>query len=401
MWRNQTKQKMKKNSSLSMAIEIMTEFADLTGLTQEGKVPRRYLWTDAFAVCNFLDLYRQTGDSRYKDLALLLVDQVHNILGLHRVDDPRTGWISGLDEEEGEKHPTKGGLRIGKEMNERAPSDRFDESLEWDRDGQYYHYLTKWMHALNRVSRVTGDRTYNSWAIELVKTVHARFVYVPSFGNQKLMYWKMSIDLSRPLVPSMGHHDPLDGFITYNQLQLCAGDDSEKITGLDLNDEITDMENICRGKSWETDDPLGIGGLLCDACRVAQMIVSKDLDQIDLLEILLDASLQGLVSFSGTNSLNFPADYRLAFRELGLSIGIRAVKKLQGLTEEKPGMFKERHTLHEHIEALMRYSSLIETIEGFWLERTNRETNSWRDHLDINTVMLATSLTPDGFLTLC
>ena len=192
MWRNQTKQKMKKNSSLSMAIEIMTEFADLTGLTQEGKVPRRYLWTDAFAVCNFLDLYRQTGDDQYKDLALLLVDNTHNILGRHREDDSRTGWISGLDEREGEMHPTKGGLRIGKKMNERGLSDHFDESLEWDRDGQYYHYLTKWMHALNRVSRVTGDRTYNSWAIELVKTVHSRFVYVPSFGNQKLMYWKMS-----------------------------------------------------------------------------------------------------------------------------------------------------------------------------------------------------------------
>jgi hypothetical protein len=392
---------MKKNTSLSMAIEIMTEFANLTGMTQEGKVPRRYLWTDAFAVCNFLGLYCQTGDSRYKDLALLLVDQVHNILGLHRADDPRTGWISGLDEEEGQMHPTKGGLRIGKEMNERSPSDRFDESLEWDRDGQYYHYLTKWMHALNCVSRVAGDRTYNMWAIELAETVHARFVHVPSFGGQKRMYWKMSIDLSRPLVPSMGHHDPLDGFITYNQLQLCATDNSEKTPGPDLREEITDMENICRGKSWETDDPLGIGGLLCDACRVAQMIVSKDLDQIDLLEILLDASLQGLVSFSRTNSLNLPTDYRLAFRELGLSIGMRAVEKLQGLIEEKPGMFKERHTLHEHIEALMRYSSLIETIEGFWLEPTNRETNSWRDHLDINTVILATSLAPDGFLTLC
>jgi len=298
-------------------------------------------------------------------------------------------------------YPTKGGLRIGKEMNERAPSDRFDESLEWDSDGQYYHYLTKWMHALNRVSRVTGDRTYNIWAIELAKTVHAVFVHVPSFGGQKRMYWKMSIDLSRPLVPSMGHHDPLDGFITYNQLQLCAADDSEETTELDLSEEIADMENICRGKSWVTDDPLGIGGLLCDACRVTQMIVSKNFDQIDLLEILLDASLQGVVSFSRTNSLNLPADYRLAFRELGLSIGMRAVKKLQGLIEEKPDMFKENHTLHENIEALMQYSSFIETIEGFWLERSSRETNSWRDHLDINMVMLATSMVPDGFLTLC
>lgn len=383
-----------------MAIEIMTEFADLTGMTHEGKVPRRYLWTDAFAVCNFLDLYRQTGDDRYKNLALLLVDQVHNILGRHREDDSRTGWISGLDEEEGEMHPTKGGLRIGKKMNERSPSDRLDESLEWDRDGQYYHYLTKWMHALNCVSRVTGDRTYNTWAIELAKTVHARFVYVPSFGNQKRMYWKMSIDLSRPLVQSMGQHDPLDGFITYNQLQLCAADDSEKTPGPDLREEITDMDNICKGKSWVTDDPLGIGGLLCDACRMTQMIVSKNFEQIDLLEILLDASLQGLVLYSRTNSLNLPADYRLAFRELGLSIGMRAVKKLQGLIEGKPGMFKERHSLHTHIEALMQYTSFIETIEGFWLKRTSRETNCWMDHCDINMTMLATSLAPDGFLTL-
>ena len=79
-----------------MAREIMTEFARQTGLAPGRKVPRRYLWTDAFAVCNFLGLYRQSGDEKYKDLALRLVDQVHNILGRHRQDDPRTGWISGL-----------------------------------------------------------------------------------------------------------------------------------------------------------------------------------------------------------------------------------------------------------------------------------------------------------------
>ncbi len=392
---------MKQNSSLSMAIEIMTEFAELTGLSTTGKVPRRYLWTDAFAVCNFLEFFRQTNDDKYKDFALLLVDQVHNILGRHRKDDSRTGWISGLDEEEGEMHPTKGGLRIGKKMNERGPSDRFDESLEWDSDGQYYHYLTKWMHALNRVSRVTGDKTYNMWAIELAKTVHARFVYVPFSGGQKRIYWKMSIDLSRPLVQSMGQHDPLDGFITYNQLHLCVADNSEKTPGPDLSEEITDMDNICKGKSWVTDDPLGIGGLLCDACRMTQMIISKNFEQIDLLEILLDASLQGLVSYSRTNPLNLPADYRLAFRELGLSIGMRAVGKLKELIEEKPDLFSNRHQLHTHVEALMRYTSLIETIEYFWLERTSREANSWMDHCDINMVMLATSLAPDGFLTLC
>ncbi len=110
---------MKQNTPGAIVREIMTEFADLTGLSSAGKTPRRYLWTDAFAVCNFLELYRQTGAEKYKDLALRLVDQVHNILGRHREDDPRTGWISGLDEREGKMHPTIGGLRIGKKMNER------------------------------------------------------------------------------------------------------------------------------------------------------------------------------------------------------------------------------------------------------------------------------------------
>jgi len=35
----------------------MTEFARLTGLSPASSAPRRYLWTDAFAVCNFLGLY--------------------------------------------------------------------------------------------------------------------------------------------------------------------------------------------------------------------------------------------------------------------------------------------------------------------------------------------------------
>ncbi len=272
----------------------MLEFAKETGLSPARKPPRRYLWTDAFAVCNFLGLYHQTGEEGYLHLALQLVDQVHNRLGRHREDDSRTGWISGLDEQEGRKHPTHGGLRIGKELKERMPRDPFDEDLEWDRDGQYYHYLTKWMHALNRVSRVTGDLTYNTWAIELAKTAHARFVYAPSSGSPKRMYWKMSIDLSRPLVPSMGHHDPLDGFVTYNELQATATKDPEKSTGRDLRAEIADMANICEGKSWATDDPLGIGGLLFDAGRVAQLIVSGNLEQGALLEELLESSLIGL-----------------------------------------------------------------------------------------------------------
>lgn len=387
------------NVPLSMVIDLMTEFASQTGLSSPGKTPRRYLWTDAFAVCNFLQLYYQTEEDQYKKLALLLVDQVHHTLGRHRDSDSRTGWISGLDEREGEVHPTQGGLRIGKMLDELGSDEAIDESLEWDRDGQYYHYLTKWMHALNRVSRVTKDTTYNRWAVELAKIAHARFTYMPSLGGQKAMYWKMSIDLSRPLVTSMGQHDPLDGFITYNELQMCSNR-SETSLCPDLSVEINNMAAICQGKNWLTDDTLGIGGLLCDAYKIAQIMVSRDIEQTGLLETMLDSSLKGLEYFVQINALNYPLDYRLAFRELGLSIGLRAVARLHGLIEEQPDRFQNNRSLHQLTEMLLQYTPVLETIENFWLESDHRTSKNWLEHRDINMVMLATSLAPDGFLAI-
>lgn len=391
---------MEQNAAKSMVRNIMIDFANLTGLLSAMDVPQRYLWTDAFAVCNFLELYRQTSDEQYKQLALHLVDQVHNVLGRHHDDDPRTGWISGLNEQEGRLHPTRGGLRIGKRMNERRPDDPYDERLEWDRDGQYYHYLTKWMHALNRVSRFTGDSIYNKWAIELAKTAHAKFTYVSSSGHRKRMYWKMSIDLSYPLVSTMGHHDPLDGFITYLQLQATAAKDSTISTQYDLNSEIAEMANICERKNWATDDPLGIGEILSSAYKLAQLIITEGFEQADLLDVLLDSSLLGLQSYEKKNSLKLPANYRLAFRELGLSVGLRAIEKLLVLIKQTSRDFTRKQRLHSRTESLMPYVPLSDIIETYWLEPTNRQTSEWMTHRDINMVMLATSLAPDGYLSL-
>jgi hypothetical protein len=388
---------MKQRTSASLVKKIMTEFARLTGLSPADNMPRRYLWTDAFAVCNFLGLYQETGGEEFKDLAQQLVDQVHSVLGRHRHDDLRTGWISGLEEEDGRLHPTKGGLRIGKPLKERGLREPFNERLEWDRDGQYYHYLTKWMHALNRLTNVTGDFTYNRWAIELARTAHTKFTYAPSSGSQKRMYWKLSIDLSYPLVPSMGLHDPLDGLLTYSQLQATAAEDPEPSTG-DLRAEIFDLTNMCEGKSWATDDPLGIGGLLSDAFRVAQLMVKGYLPRTGLLGTLLDASRVGLEAFAQENSLNFPAEYRLAFRELGLSIGLGMLEGLPGLVERNEHTFAEGHNLRGRMNTLKPYEALKEGIEKFWLQKGNQEAESWIAHRDINMVMLATSLSPDGYL---
>jgi hypothetical protein len=384
---------------LSVVRKIMNQFAGSTGLSSPQKAHRRYLWTDAFAVCNFLELYSRTGEAKYLQLVMSLVDQVHAVLGRHRPDDPRTGWISGLTEEEGKQHPTRGGLRIGKAKGERKPEEPHNETLEWDRDGQYFHYLTKWMHALNRVSRATQDPKFTLWATELAKTAHARFVYDPGSGR-KQMYWKMSIDLSYPLVPSMGHHDPLDGLITCLQLQAANLKTLEANPELDLSLEISEMAAICAGKSWVTDDPLGIGGLLMDAHCLFQLIVNRDCQELDLLELLLKSALPGLESFVGQNSLELPAHYRLPFREFGLSIGLRAVKRIAKGVNRKTGIDAEPDPIEPQVQKLMPYVPLIAEIEKFWLQPSHQEADSWTSHQDINRVMLATSLAPDGFLNL-
>lgn len=375
--------------------EIMREFASITGLEPASAHPQRYLWTDAFAVCNYLELFSRSDNKKYQDLALRLVDQVHHILGRHRDEDQRMGWISGLNSQEGNMHPTMGGLRIGKQLNER-PQESINDDLEWDRDGQYYHYLTKWMHALNRVSQVTGDSKYTKWAIELAKTAHAAFTYLPSSGGQMRMYWKMSIDLSRPVVHSMGQHDPLEGFITYSELQVTYREAFGQ--SLDLRAEIADMARICRDQSWFTDDPLGIGGLLSNASIIAQVMIIGGLEYSVLLKSVLDSALLGMESFTENDPLKFPAEYRLAFRELGLSIGLKGMKNLLRFIKNNPDVFSLGSSLKALVEALIEYVPISEKIEQFWLNGENRHSSNWIEHREINMVMLATSIVPEGFL---
>lgn len=391
---------MSRNETLALAQEIMLDFARLTGLEPASDHPKRYLWTDAFTVCNYLELFRQTKDKKYLDLALRLVDQVHHTLGRHRDDDPRHGWISGLNEQEGERHPTAGGLRIGKKLNERKAGEPCNDRLEWDQDGQYYHYLTKWMHALNLVGKATGDPDYIRWAIEMAKAAHARFTYASPYGGRKRMYWKMSIDLSRPLVPSMGQHDPLDGFVTYSELQATSTGNFKDSQLPDLRREIADMAEICRdmGKNMATDDPLGIGGLLFDASRTLQLMVQAGFKYEGLLENVVGAALIGMEAFSRGGSLEYPAEYRLAFRELGLAIGLFAVENLQKGIEENPGLFRRESSLMRRVDVLMGYVPLGEAIRQFWMDGKNRETATWTEHREINMVMLVTSIAPGEFL---
>lgn len=369
----------------------MERFVADTGVEGDAP-PRRYLWTDAFAVCNLLGLHRSTGEARWLELALRLVDQVHHVLARHRPDDPRTGWISGLAEPEGEEHPTRGGLRIGKELPERAPGERFDPRLEWERDGQYFHYLAQWMHALPRVAEETGRARFHRWAIELAAAAHAGFAHGPPGGGPPRMAWKMSVELDRPLVPSMGHHDPLEALINYLDLATGAAEGTEADAArAELEPAIADAEAMCAGRSWATDDPLGIGGLLIATHRLAGLIARRGLDREPLLRRLLDDGVASLAAFAPSFEHDAPARHRLAFRELGLAIGLHATERTEAVLDGRPD-------LAQHLAALRRHHPLAARIESFWATPEHRRAPTWTGHADINAVMLATSLAPDGYL---
>lgn len=361
--------------------EVMDRFAVRTAVATGGR-DRRYLWTDAFAVCNFLGLHRATGEERYGAAARQLLEAVHHSLGRHRADDPRSGWLSGLTDRAGEAHPTKGGPRIGKTLPERGPREPADAHLEWDRDGQYFHYLTKWMHALDQMARWTGEAKYATWASELLLVAHRAFAYTARDGATRRMFWKMSIDLARPLVASMGQHDPLDGLVRSLQLEATAGRLGADTTVFTA--PRADFASMLAPGGYVTDDPLGIGGLLVDAHALHQ------LGREDALrDELLASAAAGLRHYAASGEHAGRAEARLAFRELGLAIGLAALESMQEGARPAP-----------RLAGLERYASLRGAIVGFWLEPENRRVRSWLEHLDINEVMLATSLVPEGFLVL-
>ena len=340
------------------AIVLMNNFAERTGLSSKNP-PRRYLWTDAFAVCNYLGLARTTGEQAYTELAIRLVNQVHHTLGRHRDDDKRTGWISGLSEHDGELHPTRGGLRIGKALPERSADEAIDENLEWDRDGQYFHYLSKWMHTLDQVTRATQQPRFNAWSRELAHSAFDAFTYVPSSRWQPpRMFWKMSIDLTRAQVASMGQHDPLDGYIANLQLRTTATTLPQPPAGPDLEDETSQFAAMLKWGDLATSDPLGLGGLLIDAYRVQQLMQQGPLADEQMLDNLLSASLTGLRNYAQKGELQQPAQYRLAFRELGLAIGLHAVERMQQVVEDEAQQASTNPQPGKQLNALMQYIPL-------------------------------------------
>lgn len=364
----------------NQAIRLMFDFSWRTGLGG-GVEPRRYLWTDAFALMNALDLWRETGDDRWREMATELVADVHGVLGRHRPDDPRTGWLSGLGDDEGAQHPMLGGLRIGKPLPERGPDEPYDERREWDRDGQYWHYLTKWMDALSRAAVLLGEPRWQQQAEELAAATFPRFLQTSPTGEPVGLAWKMSVDLSRPQVAGLSTHDALDGYVTFRWLGRSGAS-----TGLD--EDVAVLRRPVEGRSWATADPLGLGGLLLDALRLALLLDRTAADERLIADILAGVGV-GLAHFLRSGTLDGPATRRLGFRELGLAIGLQSLFAIAGAADRSESLARAVAT---DLADLQSKADVGSRIVAFWSDPANRGTATWTGHRDINEVMLATAL---------
>lgn len=264
----------------------------------------RYLWTDAFGVLNFITLSRLTQSDSYLLCAARLINAVHSILGRTRSQDKYLPRAS-------PERPLSGGLRIGK-----------DSDTGPDRDGQYHHYLTLWMFALNRMSAASGDKKYNSLAIELAKAIHPAFV-VDRNSSRPHMRWKMSEDLSEPLVSSEGNLDPVDGYFVFSLLQKTSGDASV------LKAEIEDYKKIV-GTKWkhmESDDPLDLGMTLWSMHWLAQ--------EESWASTVLERATNDLRELAFINRyFENPLQDRLAFREFGTCMGIKCAQSVTAEFDE-------------------------------------------------------------------
>jgi hypothetical protein len=221
---------------------------------------------------------------------------VHDTLGRTRDGSKR---LDGATDEE----PLRGGLRIGKL-----------DAKGSDGDGQYHHYLTLWMFALNRLSIAAGEREYNDLAIQLARSIHPRFLMHCLSGDVR-MVWKISIDMKSVLVQTEGHLDAATGYVIYKLLQSTAAKQGHRSNV--LHQEINDYWILMarKGSLSPGNDLLDLGMCLW-MCHIWQ-------DEPWAVK-LHDKALPKAEELLGEKSAIMlrSASQRLAFREFGTCVGV-------------------------------------------------------------------------------
>ncbi|CAM9119303.1 unnamed protein product [Phaeothamnion confervicola] len=202
---------------------------------------RRYLWTDAFGVLNFVSMAERareqaaaaaapapasgsavsagastgSGGSEcdagrvHLCAAVLLIDAVHQTLG--RPSSPRFPMLA--DESGHPRSTGYKGLRIGKAKSRRGS----DAGMEYD--GMYWHYMDKWLFALLRCSQATDDPALLEDAVRIIRQVHEHFIVRRERDGRAIgLHWKLDVDLSpiRGLETALPGDDALSAWVVYS-----------------------------------------------------------------------------------------------------------------------------------------------------------------------------------------
>jgi len=225
------------------------------------------------------------------------------------------------------------------------------------------------MFALNRLSLASSDKKYNDQAIELAKAIHPAFVYDRDKPRPR-MVWKMSVDLSRPLVRSEGNLDPVDGFVVFRLLQQTDGERSEA-----LKEEIEDYEKIVRAKwrGYGSQDPLDLGMTLWTAHWFAGE---------EWADGLLERARRDLGELWDGGYFKTWMGRRLAFREFGTCLGMQC-----GIGGE------EWETRARDITQMWEKTGVVPRPKQ---ESKEAGYNASDDLQPINLVMYAAALNPGG-----
>jgi len=227
---------------------------------------KRYLWTDAFGVVNLLNLSKELDDPSYFSLAEQVIEDVYKVLGRDK------------------------GIRIGEQP---------------DRDGQYYHYLTKWLYALHVMGKFKPK--YQEMAVNLVKEIHPHFM-VPGHG----VFWKMKEDLSAPYPGyGFGALDIYEGYTMYKLIDEKALSSEIAQLGLVINRSY---------QKFSCTQDLGLGDILWATHFLpeedwAKFISEKAIKTLDKMWVDKGYFVRDLI---------WEPDFVLAFGNFGVSLGLQS-----------------------------------------------------------------------------
>eukprot|EP00804_Cyclotella_cryptica_P005699 CCRYP_000063-RA/>CCRYP_000063-RA protein AED:0.08 eAED:0.08 QI:97/1/1/1/1/1/2/530/425 len=326
-----------------------------TAYSSPHQEQRRYLWTDAFAVCAYhaiANIYAENDmpdqSNFYRNAVEKLILTVHSCLGRPRSEREEdamtpchvspTGYV---------------GLRIGKVES------RSDTDYGMTFDGQYFHYIDKWLLALSRTNHVEDG-------LRIAKSIFPHF-FEKRNGGSGGVRWKLSVNARPPsaLPPTFGpNDDTLNALIVFTLLETQRQRNNQCMPSLSLSKEIETLQDSLRNyRPRVTDDPLGWG-----------------------LEAIFDQFVEGHPRTDQLRNLASealdPSHIALPFRLYGALIGatVSSEDLVSSSRLEKLRQFCIQHQLRE-------------------MERTMTSSGGYEEeHSAINRVMLAVALLGPGTL---